>query len=137
MKKVFVNGTFDILQPGHISLLNYAKSLGDYLLVAIDSDNRVKQFKGMSRPVCDQQIRKTVMENLKPVDEVKIFDSDEQLTDIIKDYSPHIMIVGSDYRDKKVIGNEHAQELIFYERNNDYSTTKLLQDHYRRRLLCR
>jgi len=49
--KIFVNGTFDVLHPGHLDLLNYAKSLGDFLLVAIDSDQRVASKKGMDRPV--------------------------------------------------------------------------------------
>jgi D-beta-D-heptose 7-phosphate kinase/D-beta-D-heptose 1-phosphate adenosyltransferase len=137
MIKVFVNGTFDILHPGHIDLLNYAKSQGDYLLVAIDSDCRVKQFKGLSRPVCDQHTRQYTLKNLKAVDQTEMFNSDQQLTDIIKSYSPHIMIVGSDYKDKKVIGSEHAKELKFYDRQHNYSTSKILQDHYHRRLLSR
>ena len=51
MKRIFVNGTFDILHRGHIELLNYAKSLGDHLTVAIDSDSRVERLKGKDRPI--------------------------------------------------------------------------------------
>ena len=51
MKTIFVNGTFDLLHPGHVSLLNWAKSLGDYLVVGIDTDERVKEKKGSSRPI--------------------------------------------------------------------------------------
>jgi len=51
MKKVFVNGTFDLLHEGHIALLEYAKTLGETLAVAIDSDERVKQLKGPDRPI--------------------------------------------------------------------------------------
>ena len=57
MKHVFVNGTFDILHPGHIALLNYAKSLGNYLTVGIDSDARIKELKGSDRPVNSQEER--------------------------------------------------------------------------------
>jgi len=51
VKKVIVNGTFDILHPGHIKLLNHAKSIGDFLLVAIDADERVRDLKGNKRPI--------------------------------------------------------------------------------------
>jgi D-beta-D-heptose 7-phosphate kinase/D-beta-D-heptose 1-phosphate adenosyltransferase len=127
MKFVFVNGTFDILHPGHMALLEYAKSQGDYLLVAIDADSRVKQFKGETRPINNQNTRKRMLECLKFVDEVKIFDSDESLTNTVKEYAPDLMIVGSDYRHKRVIGSEHAKELFFFERDEEYSSTKVIE----------
>ena len=76
MKKIFVNGSFDVLHTGHLQLLNWARSLGDYLLVAIDSDRRISEKKGHCRPFNDETNRYTLMSNLKPVDQVKIFDSD-------------------------------------------------------------
>jgi D-beta-D-heptose 7-phosphate kinase/D-beta-D-heptose 1-phosphate adenosyltransferase len=126
--KIFVNGTFDLLHIGHIELLNYAKSLGSTLLVAIDSDARVHEKKGVTRPINKENTRKLILENLKAVDYVRIFSSDEELVVIIKEYSPDIMIVGSDWRGKNVIGSEYAKELIFYERTNGESTTKTLQN---------
>jgi cytidyltransferase-like protein len=74
MRKVFVNGTFDIIHLGHLALFNYAKSLGDFLLVAIDSDKRVKQLKGNDRPINNQIERKTLLENLKAIDETNAGD---------------------------------------------------------------
>ena len=65
MKLIFVNGTFDILHRGHLELLNYAKSLGDFLLVGIDDDLRVKEKKGFTRPINSQDDRKFFLENLK------------------------------------------------------------------------
>ena len=61
MKNIFVNGTFDILHRGHLELLNYAKSLGGYLVVAIDSDRRVAEKKGPSRPINNSK------ENIKAI----------------------------------------------------------------------
>lgn len=127
MIKVFVNGTFDLLHPGHIELLNTAKKFGDHLLVAIDSDKRVKELKGDDRPINDQDTRKIMMEALKPVDECAIFNSKKELIDIIKNYKPNIMVVGSDYEFKEVVGSEFAQTLIFYKRNPIYSSTKIIE----------
>ena len=127
-KSVFVNGTFDILHLGHLALLNYAKSLGDKLFVAIDSDERVKQLKGPTRPIYDAFQRKTVLLNLKAVDEVEIFSSDEELEMWIKQINPTIMVVGSDWRNITVIGSQYAKRLEFFERINEYSSTKTIQD---------
>jgi rfaE bifunctional protein nucleotidyltransferase chain/domain len=84
MKTVIVNGTFDILHPGHIRMLNTARSLGDYLIVCIDTDRRVKELKGDKRPINDQNFRRVMLQNLKAVDIVEFFDSREQLIDLIK-----------------------------------------------------
>lgn len=126
MKKIFVNGTFDILHPGHIELLTYAKSLGDYLLVALDSDSRIKKHKGVNRPINDLNFRKTMMFSLKPVNRVVSFATDDELSNIIKNYKPDIMLVGSDWKDKPVIGSEYANKLVFFDRIGEYSTTAII-----------
>jgi D-beta-D-heptose 7-phosphate kinase/D-beta-D-heptose 1-phosphate adenosyltransferase len=127
MKKVFVNGTFDIIHRLHIELLNHAKSQGDILYVAIDSDERVKQLKGPTRPIHSQEDRKFLLENLKAVNRVLIFNTDEELTNLVKIIEPDIMIVGSDYQNKRVIGSQYTKELKFFERIDEYSTTKIIQ----------
>jgi rfaE bifunctional protein nucleotidyltransferase chain/domain len=127
MKRVFVNGTFDILHIGHVRLLEFAKSHGEHLLVALDSDRRIKTFKGNHRPVNSLDIRKQMMLSLKPVDAVADFDSDSDLINIIQQYQPHVMVVGSDYKNKNVIGCEHATQLVFFDRIEPYSTSKLVQ----------
>lgn len=133
--KIFVNGSFDILHSGHLDLLNYAKSIGDYLLVAVDSDERIREKKGKDRPFNNQHNRVMLMKNLKPVNEVAIFDTDEELTSLIKNYSPDIMIVGSDWEGKPIIGSQYSKEVIYYERKNNESTTKTIQSYIDRRLL--
>ena len=97
MKTVFVNGTFDILHVGHIALLDYAKSLGDQLVVGIDSDDRVRLLKGSNRPINSQLERGTILSALKSVDEVFVFDTDDELRSLIQ--ACDIMVKGSDYRD--------------------------------------
>ena len=125
--KVFVNGTFDLLHPGHIALLNYAKSLGDYVVVGIDTDDRVKEKKGSTRPIYNQEDRGIMLVSLSSVDEVTYFDSDESLEALIKDVKPDIMIVGSDWKGKEVVGSQYAREVRFFDRLGDYSTTKTIQ----------
>ena len=125
MKKVVVNGTFDVIHPGHLALLNYAKSLGDFLIVAIDSDSRVSELKGPQRPINPQDERKLLLENLKAVDQVVIFNSSSELVDIIKQCA--IMVKGSDYRGRSVVGEANCQ-VIYFERINEYSSTKKIQD---------
>lgn len=134
-KKIFVNGSFDILHTGHLDLLAYAKSLGDYLLVGIDSDRRIAEKKGSDRPVLDQKNRFSIMSALKPVDQVKIFDSDQDLINIIADYQPDIMVVGSDWIDKQIIGSQFSKSVIFYNRTNNESTTKIIESYLDRRHL--
>lgn len=125
--KIFVNGTFDIIHPGHIHLLNYARGLGKYLLVAIDSDRRVKELKGSNRPINDQFERRLLLSNLRSVDEVQFFDSDQGLTAIIKNYQPDIMVKGSDYRDRHIVGSEYCRSIVFFDRIEQYSTTNKIQ----------
>ena len=108
MTRVFVNGTFDILHVGHLELLRYAKSLGDRLLVGIDSDDRVRSLKGHNRPINREYERFMMLSHLKPVDAVIVFDTDEELIDLIKDCD--IMVKGSDYQGKPIIGEDVCKQ---------------------------
>jgi len=133
MKTVFVNGTFDVLHRGHLLLLNYAKSLGDVLYVAIDTDERVKEKKGPSRPVNSLDERMFMLENLKAVDYVISFSNDKSLESLVKIIKPDIMVVGSDWKDKSVIGSYYAAELKFFDRIDGYSSTEIIQSIIDRR----
>ena len=134
MKKIVVNGTFDIIHIGHLNLLSYAKSWpNSYVLVLIDSDSRIKKLKGSDRPVNNEYERASLLFSLKYVDRVEIFDTDQELINQIKNYSPDIMIKGSDYINKPIIGAEYCKEIIFYERLAQYSTTNKIQSIIDRR----
>lgn len=125
--KIIVNGTFDILHRGHVELLEYAKGLGLFLLVCIDTDRRVKELKGDSRPVNSQSDRTFMLQRLKCVDAVWTFDSEEDLERICKVYQPDIMVKGSDYRDKRIVGSQYCKEIKFMDLVSGYSTTNIIQ----------
>lgn len=126
MSLIFVNGTFDILHPGHIELLNYAKSLGRHLMVGIDSDERVRHLKGPSRPINNSRYRMFMLKNLKAVDDVVVFNSDQDLVNLIA--TCDVMVKGSDYMGQQIIGEAVCDELVFFDILDDYSTTKIIQD---------
>ena len=126
MKKIFVNGTFDILHTGHLELLAYAKSLGDHLIVAIDSDRRVKELKGSTRPINNQRERLTMLEAIRWVDQVYIFDTDNDLRGLIAECD--IMVKGDDYRSQPIVGQEVCKQIVFFEKLDGYSTTNKIKD---------
>ena len=125
--KIIVNGTFDILHRGHIELLEYAKSLGEFLLVCIDTDRRVAELKGQDRPINNQNDRQFMLNGLKAVDAVWTFDSEEALENICQMYQPDIMVKGSDYRGKPIVGAKYCKEIKFVELVDGYSTTNIIQ----------
>jgi len=133
MIKVFTNGCFDIIHPGHLHMLKYCASLGDHVLVGIDSDSRVQTLKDPSRPINSEAIRKFILLNFKWVNDVVVFNSDEELTNLVANYKPDYMIVGSDWKDKKVIGSEHAKIVGFFDRIDAHSTTKIIESIANRR----
>ncbi len=131
MERIFVNGTFDILHPGHIALLNYAKSLGDHLTVAIDCDERVKSLKGPTRPINNEHERKFILQNIKAVDSVVIFRSDYELVQLISQFD--VMVKGSDYKGKRIIGESVCPNIVFFDIDDVFSTTKKIQSIIDRR----
>lgn len=123
--RVWVNGTFDVLHRGHFELIEFASRFGT-LRIGIDLDERVKQLKGSDRPVNSFVDRAYVMNGIKGVDSVVGFGTDEELIQKIKEWNPDVMIVGSDYNNKRVIGSEHAGDLVFFDRIEGYSSTNII-----------
>ena len=125
--KIWTSGCFDILHKGHIELFRYAKSLGDELVVGIDSDEKIKKDKGKKRPINDLQYRMTMLQSIKYIDKVIPFDNTKELRDTVKWYRPNIIVMGSDWKNREVIGEDYAEKLIFFEKVGGYSTTKMIR----------
>ena len=135
---IWVNGCFDILHTGHIELLWFAKLYDtekDYiippeqqnkLIVGLDTDERVKKLKGENRPINDINTRLTIISNLKMVDKVIIFDSDDELRNAIKNLNIDYVIVGDHYRNKEVIGGENAKRGVDFFPTDKRSTTSVI-----------
>jgi D-beta-D-heptose 7-phosphate kinase/D-beta-D-heptose 1-phosphate adenosyltransferase len=125
--RIWINGCFDVLHYGHFCMIEYATSLGEMLVIGIDSDERVKKMKGEDRPFHTETQRKFNLMQIKGVSNVVIFDSDETLRSQIELYKPNIFVIGSDYVNKPIIGGNHADEIRFFDRIKDFSTTKILE----------
>ncbi len=104
-KVVFTNGCFDLIHPGHIDLLARAKKLGTKLIVAINSDLSVRSIKGPERPILSQTERKLILEGLKSVDEVRIFDESTP-EKLIREIKPDVLVKGGDWATGEIIGAE-------------------------------
>ena len=135
--KIIINGSFDILHYGHLCLLEFAShcAKNPYITVLIDSDERIRSIKGHDRPINNLHDRMALLKAIKYVNHVDSFNTDEELNTLIKNYAPDIMVKGSDYKDKPIIGAEFCKEIIFYDRVPNYSTTGKIQSLIDRRLL--
>jgi len=129
-KIVFTNGCFDILHAGHADYLNKAKSLGDILVVGINSDASVRRIKGEKRPILPQQMRAYLLDNLKPVDYVVIFEEDTPL-ELIKAIKPEVLVKGADWDLERIVGADfvlsyggRVERIAF---SFDISTSKVIE----------
>ena len=122
---VWCNGTFDILHPGHIELFKVGKSLGDKLIVAPDTDEKIRQDKGASKPINNLCDRISMLQAIKYIDEVFYFNDRKELEGLIELYSPDILLLGDDWKGGDIVGIQYAKEVRFLPRLN-YSTTHII-----------
>lgn len=129
-KIVFTNGCFDILHTGHVSYLNEAKSCGDILVIGLNSDASIKRLKGETRPVNNEADRKFVLENLKAVDFVFIFEEDTPLK-LIKEVNPNVLVKGGDWKVEQIVGSDFVManggEVKSLQFVKGYSTTNIIE----------
>ena len=126
----FTNGCFDIIHPGHISLLHCAKNECDKLVVGLNSDSSVAKLKGKDRPIQKENARATVLLALKDVDVVIIFNEETpiKLIELIK---PDVLIKGGDYKIDEIVGAEFIQQnggrVVLSDYKNGQSTSDIIK----------
>lgn len=126
MSIVFTNGCFDIIHRGHLDLLRYCKKVGSTVIVGLNSDESIKRIKGNDRPINTCDDRKYLLESLKFIDKVIVFNEDTPYN-LIKEIKPDIIVKGGDYKPEDVVGGDISEVLIF-KYVEGYSTTKKIKD---------
>jgi rfaE bifunctional protein nucleotidyltransferase chain/domain len=106
---VFTNGVFDLLHPGHTRYLSAARDLGDYLIVAVNSDQSVQAIKGTERPILSQDDRMELLAALSSVDAVVLFHEEDPLK-VIEYLMPHVLVKGGDWSEDKIIGADAVKK---------------------------
>ena len=127
MSIVWTNGTFDILHPGHMQLFKVARSLGDKVIVATDTDEKIKKDKGDYKPVNDLCYRVAMLEAIKYIDVVLTFGDRKELEGMIQLYNPDILLLGDDWQGGDVVGIEHAKGVRFLPRVGGYASSKTVK----------
>jgi len=122
---VFTNGCFDIIHSAHIKLLQFAKKLGDILVIGINSNASIKRLKGELRPINDITERCALLQNLGFVDYIIIFDDDTPMH-ILSLIKPNIIVKGGDYTKETIIGGEYAKEIVIFDYINGISSTNMI-----------
>ena len=125
-KTVFVNGTFDILHPGHVQLFKVARSLGEKVIVATDTDEKISEDKGFDKPIHSVGYRVAMLEAIKYIDTVLTFDTRQELEDLVEMYSPDILLLGDDWKEGEVVGAEFAKEVRFLPIVGGYASSSTI-----------
>jgi D-beta-D-heptose 7-phosphate kinase/D-beta-D-heptose 1-phosphate adenosyltransferase len=127
---VFTNGCFDLLHSGHMRYLYAARQMGDYLVVAVNTDRSVKAIKGAGRPVQSQDERTELLAALSFVDAVVLFDEDNPLN-VIRQLVPNVLVKGGDWTEDKIIGADVVKQAGGVVKSlpfvTGYSTTALIE----------
>jgi D-beta-D-heptose 7-phosphate kinase/D-beta-D-heptose 1-phosphate adenosyltransferase len=129
MKTIWINGTFDVLHMGHINLFIKARKLAGpegRVVVGIDSDERIRELKGPTRPVNNIFDRFNFLRAIRYIDTVVTFSSAEELEAHIKHFNPDILLIGDDYKDKPIIGSQYVKEIVYFPRYGGLSSSKII-----------
>ena len=121
--KVFTNGCFDVLHRGHIELLSYCANIGE-VLVGLNSDKSVERLKGNDRPINNEKDRRIILESIRYVDKVIIFEEDTPY-ELIKILKPDLIVKGGDYLPSDVVGHDLCEVRIF-DTLKGYSSTTVI-----------
>ena len=125
-KKIgFTCSCFDLLHAGHILMLKDAKNQCDYLIVGLQTDPTINRPKEKNKPIQSLLERKIQLEAVKYIDEIVIYDSEDELYELLKKINPNVRILGTDYKNKKYTGDDLDIKIYFHERNHNFSSSNL------------
>jgi D-beta-D-heptose 7-phosphate kinase/D-beta-D-heptose 1-phosphate adenosyltransferase len=125
-KIVFTNGCFDLIHSAHIELFKFCRSLGDSVIVGLNSDESIKRLKGESRPIYKLEDRIKILEAIEYIDYIIPFEDDTPIK-LIEYIKPNILVKGGDYTKDNIIGKEYAQEIILFNYIDGKSTTNTIK----------
>ena len=131
---LWLNGAFDVLHHKHFQMFDWAYQRAKFLargqsvivVIGLDSDERIKQAKGPGRPYHNLKERKFNLLSIKNINDVVSFSSEEELIEILDDIKPDLRVLGSDWRHKQIVGQQHCKLVEFFERDPVHSTTNIL-----------
>jgi D-beta-D-heptose 7-phosphate kinase/D-beta-D-heptose 1-phosphate adenosyltransferase len=126
-KVVFTNGCFDIIHLGHLELLKYSKSLGDYLIVGLNSDSSIKRLKGHERPINNVDYRSDFLSYLDFIDLIIIFDEDTPYS-LLEKIRPKTLVKGSDYQIENIVGRDLVENIVLFEFKENISTSRIISN---------
>ncbi len=121
----FTCSCFDLLHAGHMLMLKDAKTKCDYLIVGLQIDPTIDRPKTKNKPIQSLTERKIMLEGIKYVNEVIIYNTENELYELLKEIKPDIRILGSDYLNKNFTGNDLDIKIYYHDRNHNYSTSNL------------
>ena len=125
MKVGITFSTFDLLHAGHIKMLEEAKRQCDYLIVGLQTDPTLNRPKEKNKPIQSLEERRIQLEAVKYIDKIIIYDTEDNLYELLKKINPNIRILGTDYKNKNFTGDDLDIKIYFHKRDHNFSTSNL------------
>lgn len=128
MKRGFACGVFDLFHAGHVLMLQECKRHCDYLIVAVNAANRISKIINPNKrsPIYSIEERRLILSSCRYIDEVLVYDSEDELIHILNTYNIHVRFLGDDYKDKAITAYNLGIDIYYIDRSHGYSTTNLV-----------
>mgnify|MGYP001978556728 FL=1 len=127
MKKGFTCSCFDLMHPGHIKMLQDARNQCDYLIVGLQTDPTIDRPKTKNKPIQTLEERQIMLSAVRFIDEIMIYDTEDNLYKYLKKNKPDIRILGSDYKGKDFTGKDLNIDIYYHKRDHNWSSTEMRQ----------
>ena len=125
MKKGFTCSCFDLMHPGHIKMLQDARNQCDYFIVGLQTDPTIDRPNTKNKPIQTLEERQIMVSAVRFIDEIMIYDTEDNLYKYLRDNPPDIRILGSDYKGKDFTGKDLDIDIYYHKRDHNWSSTEL------------